>query len=130
MKENLVVLYAEDEEDIRDITEFALEDEGFELIVCESGLEAVLKAPDVYPDLVLLDMMMPGMDGMTTAKKLKEFPHMENLPIIFMTAKVQSSDIDEYKKAGAAGVISKPFDAMELPQKLREILNDFSGDLV
>lgn len=122
MTANLTVLYVEDEEDIREMTEFALEDEGFELVMCSSGQEALVLAPDVSPDLLLLDMMMPGMDGLTTAARLKEFPHLANVPLIFMTAKVQPNEVEHYREMGASGVIPKPFDAMELPEKIRQIL--------
>jgi len=127
MTANLTVLYVEDEEDIRDMTEFALEDEGFDLIMCSSGQEALAAAPDARPDLLLLDMMMPGMDGLTTAARLKEFPHLANVPLIFMTAKVQPNEVERYRSMGAAGVIPKPFDAMELPVKIREILAEAAG---
>lgn len=122
MSDLLNVLYIEDEEDIREMTEFALEDEGFNLVMCASGQEALEKAPLLKPDFILLDMMMPGMDGMTTAMKLREMPHLENTPVIFMTAKVQKAEQQKYKDIGAVGVISKPFDAMKLADNIREIL--------
>ncbi len=124
MSDTLTVLYVEDEADIREMTEFALEDEGFELVQCVSGQDALDKAGDVNPGLLLLDMMMPGMDGMTTAQKLRELPHLAEVPLIFMTAKVQQAEVEKYKAMGAIGVISKPFDAMELPNTIRQLLAD------
>jgi len=122
MSKTVTVLYIEDEEDIREMTEFALEDEGFELFVFSSGIDAVSQADMLRPDLLLLDMMMPAMDGITTAVKLREFSHLADIPLIFMTAKVQQSEIDKYNEIGASGVISKPFDAMQLPEQIRSIL--------
>ena len=119
MSDVLTVLYAEDEADIRSVTEFALEDEGFELIPCASGQEALDKAATIKPDLILLDVMMPEMDGPTTLKKLRELPRLANTPVIFMTAKVQPSEVAEYKALGALGVISKPFDPMQLADEIR-----------
>ncbi|MDH5368555.1 MAG: response regulator [Gammaproteobacteria bacterium] len=126
MSDVLNVLYVEDEEDIRELTEFALEDEGFNLVQCSSGHEALEKAPDLQPDLILLDMMMPGIDGMTTAMKLREMEHMKNTPVIFMTAKVQKLEQEKYKEMGAVGVISKPFDALKLADTIRDILRGSS----
>ena len=124
MSKLLTVLYAEDEEDIRSVTEFALEDEGFELVPCSTGQEAVDKAVDITADLILLDVMMPGMDGPMTLSKLRELPHLANTPVIFMTAKVQPNEIAEYKTLGALGVISKPFDPMQLADQIRSLLGN------
>ena len=118
----MVVLYAEDEADIRQVTEFALGDDGFELVPCVSGEQALEKAIDLKPDLILLDVMMPGIDGPTTLKKLRELPRLSNTPAIFMTAKVQPAEIEKYKDMGAIGVISKPFDPMSLADNIRDLI--------
>ena len=124
MNEILLVLYVEDEPDIREVTEFALEDEGFELIPCASGQEALERAGalDRPPDLLLLDVMMPGMDGPTTLQRLRELPRLSATPAIFMTAKVQPDEVAQYKALGALGVIAKPFDAMTLADDIRALL--------
>ena len=122
MSSVLQVLYVEDDPDIRVVTEFALEDEGFTLVSCESGSIALDKAPDLKPDLILLDVMMPDIDGPTTLSRLREMPHLVDTPVIFMTAKVQSAEVDQYKAMGARGVISKPFNAMTLAIEIRGIL--------
>ena len=122
MSDTLTVLYAEDEADIREVTEFALEDEGFELIICSSGQEALDKATTQSPDLILLDVMMPGMDGPTTLKKLRELPNLQDTPVIFMTAKVQPAELQQYKELGALGVITKPFEAMTLAEQIRSLV--------
>lgn len=121
MSDVITVLYVEDEADIRSVTEFALEDEGFELMPCSSGKEALEKVATMTPDLILLDVMMPGMDGPTTLKTLRELPHLVATPAIFMTAKVQPAEVAEYKALGALGVISKPFDPMQLADEIRSL---------
>lgn len=122
MSDLLRVLYAEDEADIRRLTEVILDDEeGFELTACVSGQEAVDKAATMTPDLILLDVMMPGIDGLATLKKLREYPHLANTPVIFMTAKVQANEMSEYQSLGVLGVINKPFDPMRLADDIRNL---------
>lgn len=128
MSDLLTVLYAEDEADIRSLTEVILDDEeGFELTACVSGQEAVDKAATISPDLILLDVIMPGIDGPTTLKKLREYPHLANTPVIFMTARVQANDISEYQSLGVLGVINKPFDPMRLADEIRNLYGDHNG---
>lgn len=116
------ILYVEDEPDIRLVAKMALEMVGgFTVIACGSGEEALRCAPDAQADLLLLDVMMPGMNGMRTLEALRAIPATASTPAIFMTAKVQASEVAAYKAAGAIDVISKPFDAMALPQQIREI---------
>ncbi len=122
MSEMLTVLYAEDEADIRAVAELALEDEGFELIACASGQEALDRAATLAPDLILLDVMMPGMDGPTTMRALRALPHLADTPVIFMTAKVQPNEVAMYSSLGALGVISKPFDPMGLAEEIRTLM--------
>lgn len=115
------ILYVEDEPDIREIAKIALEMVGgFAVTMCASGDEALKKAPGAQPDLLLLDVMMPGMDGPTTLKALRQLPHLAKTPVIFMTAKVQPKEVEEYKAMGAVDVIPKPFDPMALAQTLRD----------
>lgn len=116
------ILYVEDEADIREVAEFALEDEGFELLFCSSGEDALAKAPAFAPDLILLDVMMPGLDGPGTLKRLRELPGLETTIVAFLTAKVQPSEVSEFLSLGAIEVIAKPFDPMSLPDKIRELL--------
>jgi two-component system, OmpR family, response regulator len=115
------ILYAEDEPDIRSIASIALEDiGGFTVKYCHSGQEVLEEAENFKPDLLLLDVMMPGMDGPTTLKKLRQIPALATVPAIFMTAKIQSKEIAEYKAIGVVNVISKPFDPMTLAQIIRD----------
>lgn len=116
------ILYVEDEADIREIAKLALADmAGYDLCVCESGVEAIDKAAAFNPDLVLLDVMMPEMDGPEVLRKLKALPEMEQVTYVFMTAKVQSNEVDHLLSLGAVAVIPKPFDPIELPSKLAQI---------
>lgn len=116
------VLYVEDEADIRDIAEFALEDEDFDIVFCESGEQALKQAVDFQPELILLDVMMPGMDGPTTLRNLRALPGMASTPVIFLTAKVQPNEIQDFIALGAIDVISKPFDPMTLASQIKDIL--------
>jgi len=112
----------EDEPDIQAVAKLSLEAVGgFSVEVCNSGQEALDRAVGIQPDLVLLDVMMPGMDGPTTLRELKKLPELADTPIIFMTAKVQPQEVQEYKDMGALDVIAKPFDPMTLPDKVRSI---------
>lgn len=116
------ILYVEDEEDIRAVAELALESVGgFTLKSCGSGQQALREGPDFDPDLILLDVMMPGMDGPSTLEALMLIPALTDTPVIFMTAKVQSDEVAYYKKLGAVGVIPKPFDPMGLADQIRGI---------
>ena len=116
------ILYVEDEPDIRAIAQMALEAVGgFTVIACASGSEALSNAPGASADLLLLDVMMPGMDGPSTLKALRELPATANTPVIFMTAKVQAAEVAQYRELGAIDVIHKPFDPMELSAQISRI---------
>ncbi len=116
------ILYVEDEPDIRAVAQMALEAVGgFTVIACASGSEALAAAATAQADLLLLDVMMPGMDGPSTLKALREIPATANTPVIFMTAKVQAAEVALYKGLGALEVISKPFDSMELSAQIQRI---------
>lgn len=117
------LLHVEDEPDIREVAMLALRDVGgFEVETSCSGREALVKAPQFKPDVILLDVMMPGMDGPETLRELRKRPEIAGVPVIFMTAKVQAHEVGAYRKLGALDVISKPFDPMELASQVREIL--------
>lgn len=116
------ILYVEDEPDIRMVAQMALEAVGgFTVIACASGQEALDAAPNAGADLLLLDVMMPGMDGPTTLKGLRQLPATVDTPVIFMTAKVQAAEVAVYKSLGALEVIPKPFDPMELSTQIQHI---------
>ncbi len=116
------ILLVEDEPDIQTIAKLALETVGgFDVLACSSGPEAVAAAPAFAPDLVLLDMLMPEMDGLATLAALRTAPELTEVPVVFLTAKVQQRDVERFLSAGAVDVVTKPFDPMKLPDTLRAV---------
>lgn len=116
------ILLVEDDMDIQAIASLALEVVGgFTVEVCSSGNEAIRKAPVFKPDLILLDVMMPDMDGPMTLQALRAIPQTAATPVIFMTAKVQAHERARYKALGALDVVAKPFDPMGLPATINAI---------
>jgi CheY-like chemotaxis protein len=124
------ILCIDDEQDILKIAMFSLERIGhFEVETCRSGADAVARVQMIGPDIILLDVMMPGMDGFETFKNLHQMPALTKTPVIFMTAKVQPTEVDSYKQMGIAGVIAKPFDPIALPEVVTEFWKLFhAGD--
>ncbi|NQU55932.1 MAG: response regulator [Rhodospirillales bacterium] len=116
------ILHVEDEVDIQEIAKMALEAVGgLTVRTCGDGAEALSAAPEFEPDLFLLDVMMPGMDGPETFQELQKLPGFENTPAIFMTAKVMEAEVARFKELGALGVIAKPFDPMTLSDEIRSL---------
>ena len=129
MRELKRIAHVDDDDSIRAIVKIALERIGkFELLSCASGAEALHKVPGFAPDMVLLDVMMPGMDGPATLLQLKQKMNLEGVAVVFMTAKVQTAEMEHYKKIGACNVIIKPFDAMQLSQQLRSYWTQFHDE--
>ncbi len=122
------ILIVEDDPDIQTVARMALEAiGGFTVEACNSGKDALIKAPAFGPHLILLDVMMPEMDGPTTLKELRGNPAFETTPVVFCTAKAMPSEMEQYVALGAAGVIAKPFDPMTLADQVREIWNQCHG---
>ncbi|MBC8339656.1 MAG: response regulator [Rhodospirillales bacterium] len=122
------VLYVEDEADIQTVAKLALESVGgFEVMVCSSGAEALEKAPVFNPDIFLLDVMMPGMDGPDTLVALLKIEELSNTPAIFLTAKAMPAEVERYKSLGALDVIPKPFDPMTLADQVKDIWSRRNG---
>ncbi len=116
------ILYVEDDRDIQRIAQLALERiGGFEIKLCGSGQEALAEVGGFAPDLILLDIMLPEMDGLTILDALQRDAGTAGIPVVFMTARVQAEDVAEYRQRGALDVIFKPFDPMTLADRLREI---------
>ena len=117
------VLLIEDDAEIRMIADLSLSQVGgFETYLAAGGIEGVGLAVEHGPEVILLDMMMPELDGMATLRMLKDDPATRHIPVIFMTAKVQQHDLQDYVDAGAIGTIHKPFDPMTLPDEIRAIV--------
>lgn len=116
------ILYVEDDPHIQRIAQLALQKVGgFEVSICSSGQQALVEVPVFMPDLILLDVMLPEMDGLTIQAKLKQNQASVDIPVVFMTARVQADEVQEYQQRGALGVIFKPFDPMMLAKQLRDL---------
>ncbi|MEY8203688.1 MAG: response regulator [Bermanella sp.] len=116
------ILYAEDDPDIQELTLLALESlGGFTVTCCNSGEQVVRLAQEVRPDLVLMDVMMPTVDGPTALQFLRDTQGCETIPVIFMTAKVMENEVQLFKDMGALDVIRKPYDPMTLCSDISEI---------
>jgi len=116
------ICYVEDDEDIQKIVRMTLERIGKMTVeVVSDPLQAIETIKRFKPELVMLDWMMPGMDGPTLYRKMKEVPEVRDLPVVFITAKASPKELDELRALGAAGTISKPFAPRDLPEQLRAI---------
>ncbi len=115
------ILYAEDDLDIQKITLMTFQGSAYILEVCNSGREVIDKVEDFKPDLILLDVMMPEVDGITAYHKLKESETTKKIPVIFMTAKVNTKEVEKYYSIGAIGVIFKPFDPCTLEKEIQTL---------
>lgn len=122
------VLYVEDEPDIQAVARVALESVGgFQVLIYNSGSDAMAHLDEIKgfdPDIILLDVMMPGMDGPSTLEALRKESQFSDKPVIFMTAKVQPHEIAEFKALGALDVIPKPFDPMTLSENIKNIWDE------
>lgn len=116
------LLYVDDDPTLTVLTRISLERVGgFTVKTCASGVEALEVIDAFAPDLVLLDVMMPVMDGPATLRALREIPAYADIPVVFMTAKVTNDDMARYLELGAADVIGKPYDPVKLPDLVRAI---------
>jgi len=123
------ILHVEDEPDIREIVDMSLAlNPEFEVRACASGAEALAVASEWSPALILLDVIMPGMDGPATLAQLRRKPETADIPVLFMTARAQAREIEHFIALGAQGVISKPFDPMTLGSMVRSHLQSLRLD--
>jgi two-component system, OmpR family, response regulator len=112
------ILYIEDETDLQWLVKHILESAGaFEVLLCSSGAEALRSIGEFAPDLVLLDVMLPGMDGFSILRELRALPEYADLPVVFLTARPQEDD--EYLRSGVQGLITKPFEPRRLVEQVR-----------
>jgi CheY-like chemotaxis protein len=117
------ILLVDDEPDIREIVDVSLSlDPEFKTRACGSGADALAVAAQWSPSIILLDVMMPLMDGPTTLVKLRQDPRTADIPVLFLTARTQTDEVEQYIALGAQGVLSKPFDPMTLAASVRDYL--------
>jgi len=117
------ILIVDDEERIREVVRMCLVKLGkWEAIMAASGQEAIQIAVDRQPDAILLDVSMPGMDGLETLRQLQHHPQTAAIPVIFLTAKAQDTDRSTYQQLGVAGLIVKPFNPVEISLEIEKIL--------
>ncbi len=119
----LKVLLAEDDPDIQKVVRMSLKMKGVkEVVVTDNGEECLAKLSEFAPDVILLDVMMPKLDGYATCRKLKENPATHEIPVIFLTAKAQHYEVKQGMESGALGYLIKPFDPMTLYDQISELL--------
>lgn len=117
------VLIVDDEDDIREVAALSLESvAGWQVVTASSGAEAIRRAQEEKPDAILLDVMMPVMDGPTTFRQMQANPELATIPVLLLTAKVQASDQRAFADLGVRAVLSKPFDPMQLASKIAFVL--------
>ncbi|MEP6491215.1 MAG: response regulator [bacterium] len=117
------ILIVDDDDSIREVGQLALElGSGWSVLTASSGQNALQLAKLERPDAILLDVMMPGMDGPATLQKLRADPSTSGIPVVFLTAKVRSSERSTLSALGAAGVLAKPFDPIALPDQVAGVL--------
>ena len=118
------LLYVDDDDDIREIVELALGLDGSIRVTSSPGGEqALAEMREQRPDLVVLDVMMPGMDGPAMFDRMRADPQLQNIPVIFMTAKANPQEVARFRDLSAIGVIAKPFDPMALGAQVRALWN-------
>lgn len=118
------ILIIDDEHDIRAVAQLTLTAiGGWEVSVAASGAEGLAKAADEQPDVILLDVMMPDIDGIETFRALQANPATQSIPVILMTAKVQPAEQRRFAELGVAGIIPKPFKAIKLPGQIAKTLS-------
>lgn len=129
MAENLTkIMYVEDEEYLRQIVEMALERVGgFNITTCASGTDALALLDEVQPDLILLDVRLPGMTGQALLTEIRKRDDFKATPVIYVTASVMYEELDEYRNSDAIDVISRPFDPMTLSDRIREVWERHHG---
>ena len=118
------ILIVDDEDDIREVAQVSLELVGqWEVLTAASGRDGIERARNGQPDAILLDVMMPDMDGPTTLSQLQADPVTRDIPVVFLTAKAQSADRTRLAQLGAAGILTKPFDPLRLAADLAAALH-------
>ena len=120
---NKLILIVDDEERIREVVRICLvKFAQWETLMAVSGIEAIQVAATAQPDAILLDVSMPGMNGIETLQQLQANPQTHGIPVIFLTAKVQPSEQLQYQELGVVGLIVKPFDPVQISQQISQLL--------
>ncbi len=120
---NKCILLIDDEETIQEVVQVGIEIEvGWQVSIASSGSEGIALAKSQQPDAILLDVMMPYMDGISTLSELKANSQTKSIPVIFLTAKTQATDKKQFQSLGVAGIITKPFNSMTLGSRIAKIL--------
>ena len=124
------ILYVEDDEDIRELVRISLEQTtDYKIDLCASGQEAIDISEKISPQLVILDVMMPNIDGPAVLRHYQTLSKYQKTPFVFMTAKIRDSEIKQYQAMGISGIISKPFDPIQLGQMIEDIWHKFHTEL-
>lgn len=122
------ILCIDDQEDILEVTRMCLETVGgYQVTICNNGRGGIDTAREIGPDVILIDVMMPDTDGPAALRILQQDNKLRDIPVIFMTARVHKSEVEEYIKMGAVGVISKPFNPMGLAGEIQTIWSNLNG---
>jgi two-component system, OmpR family, phosphate regulon response regulator PhoB len=116
------ILIVDDQAEVRELVEVTLEVEDYEIFTAENGEKAIEIAKTEKPDLIIMDVMMPGIDGLEATRRIKSDPELNNCKIIMLTAKGQKDDVEEGYKSGADEYFTKPFSPLELIRKVEEVL--------
>ncbi len=117
------ILIIDDEDDIREVAALSLESvAGWDVMMASSGAEGIREAVKQQPDAILMDVMMPGMDGPTTFREMQKTPEIAHIPVVLLTAKVQGVDQRRFAGLGVAGVLFKPFDPLTLAEQMAQTL--------
>jgi two-component system, OmpR family, alkaline phosphatase synthesis response regulator PhoP len=118
------VLIIDDEETIQTVVKFGIKiAAGWEVLTASSGPQGIQTAQSEVLDVILLDVMMPDMDGIATFQALQTYPETEQIPVIFLTAKAQTAEKSQFNDLGVSGIITKPFNSLDLPGQIAKILH-------
>ena len=117
------ILIIDDDLDTLSLVGLMLQRQGYQISAATNGQQGLDKAFEEDPDLILLDVMMPDMDGIATFKALQAHPETEQIPVILLTAKAQTSEKRQFNDLGVCGVITKPFNSLDLPEQIAKILH-------
>jgi CheY-like chemotaxis protein len=118
------ILIVDDEESIQTVVQFGIQMVAdWDVLIASSGPQGIKTACDESPDAILLDVMMPDMDGIATFKALQSDPQTSQIPVIFLTAKAQTSERRQFNDLGVSGVITKPFNSLDLPDQIVKMLD-------